>query len=106
MRAGAVAGLTVCIGAGAAAQSGKAPAAKVGDEVITFEELEQSVKPQLAKIEEQRFSVLDEKLETVVERRQRNEPRPGDDRNTDLAPRQILFQQHGSPITALDFTEA
>jgi protein-disulfide isomerase len=64
--AGAVALLTLCIGAGAAAQTGKAPAAKVGDEVITFEELEQSVKPQLAKIEEQRFSVLDEKLDQLI----------------------------------------
>jgi protein-disulfide isomerase len=62
----AVALLALSIGAGAAAQSGKAPAAKVGDDVITFEELEQSVKSQLAKIEEQRFAVLDERLDQLI----------------------------------------
>src|SRR5215831_19342781 len=62
----AVALFTLFIGAGAAAQNGKPPAAKVGDEVITLEELEQSVKSQLAKIEEQRFAILDEKLDQLI----------------------------------------
>ena len=43
-----------------------APAARVGDEVITLEEVEQTVKPQLAKLEEQRYEILDQRL--VLER--------------------------------------
>lgn len=62
----AVVVLTLFIGSGAAAQGAKGPAAKVGDEVITFDELEQSVKAQLAKIEEQRYTVLDEKLDQLI----------------------------------------
>jgi protein-disulfide isomerase len=42
------------------------PAAKVGDEVISFEELEQSVRPQLAKLEEQRYTLLDGKLDQLI----------------------------------------
>lgn len=42
------------------------PAAKVGSDVITMEELEQTVRPQLAKIEEQRYTLLDEKLEQMI----------------------------------------
>ena len=45
---------------------GTPPAAKVGDEVITLEELEQAVRAQLAKIEEQRYALLDEKLEQLI----------------------------------------
>jgi len=43
-----------------------APAARVGDEVITLEEVEQGVKPQLAKLEEQRFEILDQRLEQLI----------------------------------------
>ena len=55
----------------AGAQSGEAgkattPAATVGDEIISFEELERAVRPQLAKIEEQRYTVLDDKLDQLI----------------------------------------
>jgi protein-disulfide isomerase len=43
-----------------------APAAKVGNDVITMEEVEQAVRPQLAKIEEQRYALLEEKLEQMI----------------------------------------
>ena len=43
-----------------------APAARVGDEVITLEELEQAVKPQLAKLEEQRYEILDQRLDQLI----------------------------------------
>ena len=43
-----------------------APAAKVGDEVITLEEVEQAVRPQLANIEEQRYALLDGELEQLI----------------------------------------
>src|SRR4249920_4046303 len=43
-----------------------APAARVGDEVITVEELEQLVKPQLAKLEEQRYEILDQRLNQMI----------------------------------------
>jgi protein-disulfide isomerase len=43
-----------------------APAARVGDEVITMEELEQAVKPQLAKLEEQRYEILDQRLDLLI----------------------------------------
>jgi len=42
------------------------PAARVGDEVITIEELEQAVKPQLAKLEEQRYEILDQRLDQLI----------------------------------------
>src|SRR6185503_11975213 len=42
------------------------PAARVGDEVITLEELEQAVKPQLAKLEEQRYEILDQRLDQLI----------------------------------------
>jgi len=42
------------------------PAAKVGDEVITLEEVEQGVRPQLVKLEEQRYEILDQKLEQLI----------------------------------------
>jgi protein-disulfide isomerase len=42
------------------------PAAKVGDEVITLEEVEQALRPQLAKIEEQRHALLDEQLDQLI----------------------------------------
>jgi protein-disulfide isomerase len=63
--------LTAGIGAGTAmAQKVPAtsptPAARVGDEVITIEELEQAVKPQLAKLEEQRYEILDQRLDQLI----------------------------------------
>ena len=42
------------------------PAAKVGDEIIPREELEQALSAQLAKIEQQRFQFLEQRLSTVV----------------------------------------
>jgi protein-disulfide isomerase len=42
------------------------PAAKVGDEVITLEEVEQAVRPQLVEIEEQRYALLDGELEQLI----------------------------------------
>ncbi len=62
--------LVAGIGAGPAiAQQkdpGKSPAARVGDEVITLEEVEQGVKPQLAKLEEQRYEILDQRLDQLI----------------------------------------
>ena len=46
-----------------------APAARVGDEVITLEEVEQGVKPQLAKLEEQRYEILDQRLDQLIAER-------------------------------------
>ena len=43
-----------------------ASAAKVGDEVITLEEVEQALRVELAKIEEQRYALLDKKLEQLI----------------------------------------
>ena len=43
-----------------------APAARVGDEVITMEEVEQGVKPQLTKLEEQRYEILDQRLDQLI----------------------------------------
>jgi protein-disulfide isomerase len=42
------------------------PAAEVGDEVITQEELEQALAPQLARIEQQRFQLLEQKLDELI----------------------------------------
>jgi protein-disulfide isomerase len=61
--------LALCIGmqsAGAQSPKPTTPAAKVGDEVITLEEVEQALRPQLAKLEEQRHALLDEKLEQLI----------------------------------------
>ena len=65
---------TLGVGSEAAlAQTSTAPAAKtageaarVGDEVITMDELEQAVKPQLAKLAEQRYELLDQRLEQMI----------------------------------------
>ncbi len=51
---------------GAASAKSATPAAKVGNEVITLEEVEQAVRTQLAKIEEQRYALLDDKLEQLI----------------------------------------
>jgi len=48
------------------AKAAAAPAAKVGEEVITLGEVEQAVRPQLAKLDEQRQSVLEEKLDQMI----------------------------------------
>ena len=66
--------LALTLGAGivgaAAQQAGPAkasdPAAKVGDEVITLEEVERAAQPQLAKLAEQRYEILDQKLEQII----------------------------------------
>src|SRR5262245_56402328 len=42
------------------------PAARVGDEAISFEEVEQGVKPQLAKLEEQRYEILSQRLDQLI----------------------------------------
>ncbi len=70
----AIAALALGIGAGtAAAQKAPAapaksstPAARVGDEVITLEEVEQAVRPQLIKLDEQRYEILDQKLDQLI----------------------------------------
>jgi protein-disulfide isomerase len=72
--AGAALVLALLVGARAGAQQAPAgrtamPAAKVGDEVITLGELEQATRPQLAKIEEQRYAVLDDKLDHLIAER-------------------------------------
>ena len=41
-------------------------AAKVGDEVITLREVEQGLRAELAKIEEQRYALLDKRLEQLI----------------------------------------
>jgi protein-disulfide isomerase len=48
----------------AAEESGAA--ARVGDEVITLGELEQAVRPQLVKLDEQRYEILDQKLNQLI----------------------------------------
>jgi protein-disulfide isomerase len=64
--------LTVGIGTGTAdAQQAPVardptPAARVGDEVIMLQEVEQAVRPQLAKLEEQRYEILDRKLDQLI----------------------------------------
>jgi protein-disulfide isomerase len=62
--------LALAVGTAAAqkASSGKAPtpAAKVGSEVITLEEVERAVQPQLAKLDEQRHEILDQKLDQLI----------------------------------------
>jgi protein-disulfide isomerase len=64
--------LTLLIGAqtagGQSPEVGKTttPVAKVGDEVISLEELERAVRPQLAKLEEQRYTLLDDKLDQLI----------------------------------------
>jgi protein-disulfide isomerase len=73
----ATAALTLGIGTAAAQPAAPAAAktaspakasaaARVGDEVITLEELEQAVRPQLAKLEEQRYEILDQKLDQLI----------------------------------------
>ncbi len=49
-------------------QSGRnaGAAAKVGHEVITQQELEQAAKAELAKLEEQRYAILEQKLEQLI----------------------------------------
>jgi len=42
------------------------PAAKVGEEIIPVEELQQALSAQLAKIEQQRFQLLEQKLEQLI----------------------------------------
>jgi protein-disulfide isomerase len=42
------------------------PAAKVGEEVISLEDVEQAVRPQLAKIEEQRHTIIEDKLDQLI----------------------------------------
>ena len=42
------------------------PAAKVGDEIIPLEEVERALSDQLAKIEQQRFQLLEQKIEQLV----------------------------------------
>jgi protein-disulfide isomerase len=42
------------------------PAAKVRDEIITLGEVEEALKPQLARIEAQRFTLLEEKLDQII----------------------------------------
>jgi protein-disulfide isomerase len=65
--------LALALGAGglAVAQTagptkGSDPVARVGDEVITLDEVERSVQPQLAKLAEQRYEVLDQKLDQMI----------------------------------------
>jgi protein-disulfide isomerase len=48
------------------AAKGSAPAARVGDEVITIEEVERGVQPQLTKLEEQRYEILEQKLDQLI----------------------------------------
>lgn len=49
-----------------AATGSNPPAAKVGEEVISLEEVERGVRPQLAKLEEQRYALLDDKLDQLI----------------------------------------
>ena len=63
--------LIVCAGArlaGAQGAPATAPgvAARVADEVITLEELERSLRPQLSRLEEQRHALLEEKLQELI----------------------------------------
>lgn len=44
-------------------------AAKVGDQVVTREELEKALAPQLAKLQDQKFQLLESKLEELIEER-------------------------------------
>ncbi len=44
-------------------------AAKVGDQVVTLEELERALAPQLAKLQDQKFQLMEGKLEELIEER-------------------------------------
>lgn len=41
-------------------------AAKVGDQVVTFDELEKALAPQLAKLQDQKFQLMESKLEELI----------------------------------------
>ncbi len=57
---------TAHVGAQQAPAAKNAAAARVGDEVITLAEVERAVQPQLAKLEEQRYEILDQKLDQLI----------------------------------------
>jgi protein-disulfide isomerase len=59
--AGAVVGARALLGA-----RRRVAAAKVGDEIITLDEVKQAAEAQLAKLEEQRFTILDENLNRLI----------------------------------------
>lgn len=68
--------LWLCLGArfalgGQALERSKEPtvAAKVDGQVITREEVEKALAPQLAKLEEQKFQLMESKLEALIEER-------------------------------------
>jgi protein-disulfide isomerase len=70
----AIVGLVVSPRVGAGDQRGEKSAgpgvaAKVGDQVITIEELEQSLTVQLARLQEQRYQLLQSKLDELIEER-------------------------------------
>lgn len=44
-------------------------AAKVGDQVVTLDELEKALAPQLAKLHDQKFQLMESKLEELIEER-------------------------------------
>jgi protein-disulfide isomerase len=59
-------GVGTAVAQQAPAAKSPAPAARVGDEVITIEEVEQGVKAQLAKLEEQLYEILDQRLDQLI----------------------------------------
>ncbi len=50
-----------------AAKSGATPAAKVGAETITLEEIERSLQTELAKIQRDRYNLIEQKLDQLIE---------------------------------------
>jgi protein-disulfide isomerase len=47
-------------------QKGATPAAKIGDEIITVEEVQQTIQPELTKLDRERFRLLEQKLNQIV----------------------------------------
>jgi protein-disulfide isomerase len=46
--------------------TGGTPAAQVGEEIISLEEIQKALKPQLAEVERARYKLIDEKLEELI----------------------------------------
>jgi protein-disulfide isomerase len=47
-------------------QKSSTPAAKIGDEIITIEEVQQSIQPELTKLDRERFRLTEQKLNQMV----------------------------------------
>lgn len=50
----------------ATGQKSATPAAKIGDEIITVEEVQQSIQPELTKVDRERFRLIEQKLNQMI----------------------------------------